>query len=293
MSGENFELEFDPLAFVPGSTPLKRPRFLAIISSAALALTLARKCQPPVDGFIIEGPVAGGHNAPPRGPLVLDEFNEPVYGPRDEPDLGAIREIGLPFWLAGGYSTSDRLQEALASGAAGVQVGTAFALCEESGIAPRLKSATLDRVLAGEARVHTDPVASPTGFPFKVVDLEGTLSKDEVYKARTRICDLGYLRQAYRKEDGSVGFRCPGEPEDDYLSKGGNLDESVGRKCICNGLLSTIGLGQVRDGRPEPPIVTAGDDLATVGRFLKPGKRTYSADDVLNCLLAEANSTSS
>ena len=41
------------------------------------------------------------------------------------------------------------------------------------------------------ARVFTDPLASPTGFPFKVLGLEGTLSEPAVYARRERLCDLG------------------------------------------------------------------------------------------------------
>ena len=60
---------FDPRTIFNGPAPeLPRPQFLAIISSATLALTLARKSNGKVDGFIVEGAVAGGHNAPPRGP---------------------------------------------------------------------------------------------------------------------------------------------------------------------------------------------------------------------------------
>ena len=62
---------------------LLRPRFLAIIASNALATTLTKKANGKVDGFVIEGPIAGGHNAPPRGKLQLDQTGEPVYGERD------------------------------------------------------------------------------------------------------------------------------------------------------------------------------------------------------------------
>ena len=81
--------------------PVTRPKFLAIVSAHALALYLARDESIRPDGFIVEGPLAGGHNAPPRGQLVLDDTGQPVFGPRDEADLGKIAAIGLPFWLAG------------------------------------------------------------------------------------------------------------------------------------------------------------------------------------------------
>ena len=65
------------------STPLKRPAFLPIISASSLATTLARKANGSVEGFIVEGPTAGGHNAPPRGEPRFNDRGEPLYGERD------------------------------------------------------------------------------------------------------------------------------------------------------------------------------------------------------------------
>jgi NAD(P)H-dependent flavin oxidoreductase YrpB (nitropropane dioxygenase family) len=144
---------------------------------------------------VVEGPTAGGHNAPPRGSLQLNERGEPVYGPRDEVDLAKIAALGRPFWLAGSFGTPEKLREALALGAAGIQVGTAFAFCRESGLSDGLKERTLRRVLRDDGAVFTDPLASPTGFPFKVVRLPGSASEAAEYAARPRICDLGYLRE--------------------------------------------------------------------------------------------------
>ncbi len=129
VDGGDGVLAFDPRTVIPEPVaPVARPMFLAIIASTALAISLARK-TPGVDGFVIEGPTAGGHNAPPRGVVELVD-GEPLYGPRDEVDLEKVAELGLPFWLAGGQATPDRLREAQRAGAAGIQVGTAFAFCE-------------------------------------------------------------------------------------------------------------------------------------------------------------------
>lgn len=285
--GEEFHSRFDPRRYLGDAiTSLRRPRFLAIVSSSTLAMTLARKSAGKVDGFVVEGSSAGGHNAPPRGPLTLDANGEPVYGPRDSPDLEQIRALGLPFWLAGSYGHATRLEQATALGASGIQVGTAFAFCDESGMAPDLKQAVLAASREGRVKVFTDPYASPTGFPFKVLRMPGTVSESAVVAARERICDLGYLRQCYRQPDGSPGYRCPGEPLDDFLRKGGTEVETHGRKCICNGLLSAVGCGQVRrNGQLEPSLVTAGDDAANIHRFLRPGRTSYSADDVIDSLL--------
>ena len=284
LPGEDFTSRIDPRRFLPEPPALARPRFLAIVSSATLAMTLARKSNGRVDGFVVEGELAGGHNAPPRGPLQLDASGQPVYGPRDVPDLQKIRELGLPFWLAGSYARPDRLGEALRLGAAGVQVGTAFAFCSESGIEPALKREVIRASRGGCAGVFTDPNASPTGFPFKVVDLPGSASDSGVCAARRRICDLGYLRQLYRKADGSVGYRCPGEPVEAYVRKGGNEADTAGRKCLCNGLAATVGLGQRRGGAPEPALVTAGDELAHLSRLIAPDEEHYTAADVIRYL---------
>lgn len=286
-SGEEYRCAFDPATLFGTAPRLTRPQFLAIVSSATLAMALARKANGRVDGFVVEGASAGGHNAPPRGAMTLSERGEPVFGPRDVPDLAKFRALGLPFWLAGSTATPAGLAEAQREGAVGIQVGTAFAFCDESGLAADLKARVLAAGQAGTLDVFTDPLASPTGFPFKVVRLPGTVSEPDVYAARERVCDLGYLRTPFRKPDGALGYRCPGEPEDIYLSKGGELAATVGRKCICNGLLATIGFGQRRsDGYAEPPIVTAGLDAAQLGRFLAPGKTHYVAADVLRHLLA-------
>lgn len=284
-----FEMVFDPRAVVRGTPPdLVRPRFLAIVSSATLALGLTRRGATGVDGFVVEGSSAGGHNAPPRGALSLNDDGEPIYGPRDVADLEKIRGIGLPFWVAGSCASPEKLREALAIGASGVQVGSAFAFCEESGLDPALRRRAIDAVRRTESRVFTDPVASPTGFPFKVLRLDETLSEPDVYGARERRCDLGYLRELYRRSDGTVGYRCPAEPADDYVRKGGHLEDTVGRKCICNGLLANVGFAQMRDGSPEAPILTAGDSVCEIGVFFEDGRDSYVAADVIAYLLADS-----
>ena len=266
--------------------PLHRPQFLAVIASNTLATTMVKRANGRVDGFIVEGPTAGGHNAPPRGKLQLSKAGEPVYGERDRVDLAKLRELKLPFWLAGGYGSPEKLREALASGAAGVQVGTAFAFCAESALRNDYKQALLEKVVSGEARVSTDPLASPTSFPFKVAPLEGTVSEHEVYVARPRICDLGFLREAYRTAEGGVGFRCSAEPVTIYVSKGGKPEDTVGRKCLCNALVANIGHPQVRNGKyVEKGLVTSGDSLSDIGRFLPSNGAAYGAAEVVRQLL--------
>ena len=290
--GDDTLLHFDPRDYWQNSAaadppPLHRPAFLAIVSSSTLATTMLRRANGRVDGLVIEARTAGGHNAPPRGKLQLTAQGEPIYGERDAIDFSRIRELGAPFWLAGGYGSPSKLQEALALGATGVQVGTAFAFTRESALRDDLKQALIEKARSGEARVFTDPLASPAGFPFKVAQLEGTASDAAVCAARPRICDLGFLSELVRDDDGSIVRRCPAEPLSLYLSKGGRAEDTAGRKCLCNALMANIGHPQIRGGsHVEPPLVTAGDDLTEIARFLPEGATTYTAADVLSALLA-------
>lgn len=279
----------DPATLFGVTAEMPRPRFLAIVSSNVLASYLARDDRTRPDGYVVEGAGAGGHNAPPRGPLVLDEAGEPVYGPRDVVDLDKMAALGLPYWLAGGQTGPGRLRDARARGAAGIQVGSAFALCDESGMDPSLKRDLIDRWFAGTLKVRTDPVASPTGFPLKVAHLAGTVAEQLVYEQRTRICDVGFLRLPYRKANGRIGYRCPAEPISTYVGKGGQVEDTADRRCLCNGLIATIGLGQRRPAQQnEPPLVTIGQDLSFLRDLASSPDRSYTAADVIAYLLRSA-----
>ena len=105
----------------------------------------------------------------------------------------------------------------------------------------------------------------------------------------SRICDLGYLREAYRSADGTLGFRCPAEPASLYVSKGGDAENTRGRKCVCNALMANVGYGQVRAGTHlEQGLVTIGEDLSSISRFLPPGASDYTAADVVAVLTGRA-----
>ena len=284
------ETAFDPAEFDGGAgDPSSRPAFLPIVASHALASIMTKRASGSIEGFVIEGPTAGGHNAPPRGAATFDASGQPVYGERDRVDLDAVRALGLPFWLAGGSGSPEQVRAALEAGANGVQVGTLFAYCKESGLTDDLKRQVIARARSGDIEVRTDPRASPTGFPFKVVALPGTASEADVVAHRDRVCDLGYLREVYRTPSGELGYRCASEPVDAYLRKGGSAEATEGRKCLCNALLADVGMAQVqKGGKVEPPLVTSGDDLDHLQRFLatRPDDTGYGAADVIDYLLS-------
>ncbi|MFD7162215.1 nitronate monooxygenase [Streptomyces violascens] len=281
---------FDPLSGVMDQLPygmrrLRRPDVLAIVSLPVLASYLVRDPATRPDGFVIETHRAGGHSAPPRGKLSLDAGGEPVYGPRDHPDLAKVAALGIPFWLAGGAAHPERLAAAQALGAIGVQLGSVFALCEESGLRGDLRGELRARARAGTLRVRNDPRASPTTFPFKVAELPGTLSEEAVRAARRPVCDLGYLRTPARAASGALVHRCAAEPVAAYVRKGGDAVDTAGRVCLCNGLLATVGLGQRRPGgADEPPVVTIGQDLGFLDD-IGPDGLPYTAAEVIDWML--------
>ncbi|MGA1248279.1 MAG: nitronate monooxygenase [Candidatus Nanopelagicales bacterium] len=282
-----YQMTLDPNNFeFKKNGPLHRPFFLAIVTNHVLAMYLSKDEATCPDGFVVERPDAGGHNAPPRGKVEYNQEGEPIYGPRDDVDYEKLRAVGLPFWMAGGYSTPEKVLEAHSVGACGVQVGSLFALSDESGILRHLKDQLLSNLLDAVLKVKTDAQASPTGFPFKVAGIHQTVAEDEVFRARPRLCDMGYLRTAFEREPGTLGYRCAAEPLDAYVSKGGDEDDALNRKCLCNGLMATVGIGQVRpDGFEEKPLLTLGSDLAGPSRMIEIHHKGWSAIQVLEFLL--------
>ena len=281
-------LGFDP-AIINNVDPstLHRPKFLAIVSSHILANYLARDVVTRPDGFVIEGPTAGGHNAPPRSKDSIGSDGQVTFTEKDLADFEKVRAVGLPFWLAGGYGTPAKVKEAIAIGAVGVQVGSLFALSRESGIVDDLRDEVLSELNKGELEVRTEPKTSSTGFPFKVVEINGTASDSDVYEARHRQCDLGYLRSPFQRPDGGIGYRCSGEPVKTFEFKGGAVGEAENVKCLCNALMANIGLGQTRWGTyHEPPLLTLGSDLAGAQELSTLHSGCWTSADVVDYLLS-------
>jgi len=288
---EHYVTRFNP-ASVLESPPLllKRPFFLAIVSSYVLAATMATRASGRVDGIVVENQTAGGHNAPPRGVLELDAAGEPIYGPKDSVDYAKMVGLGIPFWLGGSYGMPNSLTASKTEGAAGIQVGTLFAFCRESGILPELKKRFLETVEAGKALVFTHPDASPTGYPFKIGILQNTLSELTEFLSRKRVCNMGLLREPYQSADGKIGYRCPAEPEAAFAAKGGNNLRSPNARCLCNALLANIGLGMAyAGGRLEKPLLTVGKHLDSLRQLIQKFGTDYTAIDVLHFLGLDAS----
>jgi NAD(P)H-dependent flavin oxidoreductase YrpB (nitropropane dioxygenase family) len=281
-SPSGFIMEFDMQKFFGRKLNLKKPDFIPIITIDRLAnLMIARTPPGSIQAFIIENELAAGHSANPRGKLVFNAIGEPVYGPKDQCDFNKMNQLDIPYYIAGGTASPEALKKALELGAAGIQAGSIFALSEESGLIDPYKSEMRKLAYRGELNVLNSALASPTGFPFKVASIDGTISQKEVYEGRTRICSLMYLRTPYLKEDGSYGYRCAAEPVHKYTAKGGKIEDTKDCCCLCNGLFSGIGLGN----KNEPPIFTIGKKLDFLKHLMKDENDKYSCLSVIDYLL--------
>lgn len=286
-----FQSHFIPRDFLRCTLPeLKRPLFYPIIGSSSLAQIMTKSGQLQIDGWIVEeNEFAGGHSAKPRGKLILNEVGEPLYGIRDEIDFKQLNDIGLPFYLAGAYASPEKLAYAQSVGASGIQVGSIFALSDDSNINPALRAYMRIEGYNDRLVVFNDLLASPTGFPFKVVHMPNTLGEPLIYSARRRVCDLGGLLQPYLRDDGTVGYRCPAEPIQSYLKKGGKREDTINTICLCNGLHSVVDLGQrLRNGTTlEPPVATLGKDLSFLRHLMSHENDSYSIEDAIRYLLKD------
>ncbi|MBI5544776.1 MAG: nitronate monooxygenase [Deltaproteobacteria bacterium] len=301
-ASRHHKLAFDPRDFAPqGGLQLTCPRFIAIVSTYPQAAQLEANDATRPYGFVFEGPSAGGHNAPPAG-YQRFKGEPPRWGLNDLPELDRLANLRGPFWLAGEYGNPEGLKRALAAGAAGVQFGTILAFSAESGMAPALRAAVLERIWRGELDVVTEPLMSPAGFPFKVAQVPGTISERSVRDERERwsCCDLGHLvtpletRRHVVRADGTseeiaeLQMMCPAEPLEAFLRKGGLPLRRKDSICLCNALMSAAGYPAIRGGRYlEPPIVTMGDQSAKDVRAIQKHTRSmaYSARAALSYVL--------
>lgn len=272
-----YKVRFDPRELVgPTLKDFPVPAFLAILSSHLQARGLAANPETRPDGFVIEGPAAGGHNPPPAK-KARDEKGNYRYGPEDDADLDAVADVGLPFWAAGGRAQPRPLT---AEARPGRQVGTLFALSAESGMDPALKRRALELIWRQQLEVVSGANSSPSGYAFKVALVPGTLGDPEVYAKRERVCNLGHLR-GYRPKDGAVVGLCPADDTPIYTGSGGAAWRVQGAMCLCNGLMAACGLGQPG----EPAVITLGD-IAPVRELQRRLRRIeYTAAQAADYLL--------
>lgn len=277
IGGDDYVMTFDPKKYFWNTLPtVKKPNFIPIISTDLLGRILKSKLREgSIYGFSIETPTAWGHNAPPRNKITHE------YGEKDIVNFKIMQDLGLPYWLAWSYASPEGLEKALTLWARGIQTGSIFALSVESGLRPDLRNKVLEMANKESLVVTTDFRASPTGFPFKVVEMDGTMSEKIMYETRKRVCDECALRSPYKKDDDTIGYRCASEPTEDYVRKWGKIEDTIWRKCLCNGLMSAAWVKN-----DEPPIITLWDDTSFVKKLLHNSEQSYSAQDAINYLFS-------
>jgi len=107
-----------------------------------------------VDAIIAQGLEAGGH----RGMFLSDDVSTQVGTLALVPQI--VRRVSVPVVAAGGIADAAGVAAAMALGAAGVQVGTAYLLCHEARISAPHRAA-----LGSEAARHTALTNIFTGRP--------------------------------------------------------------------------------------------------------------------------------
>jgi nitronate monooxygenase len=111
-----------------------------------------------VDAIIAQGLEAGGH----RGHFLSDDLTTQVGTFALVPQI--VRSVAVPVVAAGGIADAAGVAAAMALGAAGVQIGTAYLLCPEA-----TTSAVHRAALASGAARHTALTNIFTGRPARAI----------------------------------------------------------------------------------------------------------------------------
>ena len=270
-------IAFDPAPYLPTSS-LKRPKFIGIVSSHVLATALAKRSNGPVDGFVVERPTAGGTTLRRGGtsPSIVRATLSTARATKS-----TSRPSSTSAYPSGSVGASHRVNM---SSRRWALRASKWALSSRTATSQGWTRTSVIRSSRRRAvTVQTSLRASSTGYPFKVVSLTGTVSDAHVYKGANG-CVI-WATCVRRTSGRTVQWATVALPNDsDYLRKGGSLDDTAGSACLCNGLMATCGLGQIRSGgRREPPIVTSGDRLNDITSLLA-GREGYSALDVMAVL---------
>ncbi len=130
-----FSFTFGPLP--PDAVAEIRRRGLFLMGTATTVVEAKALADSGVDAIVAQGSEAGGH----RGTFAVD-FAAGLVG-----TISLVPQIadavGIPVIASGGIMDGRGLAAALALGAAGVQFGTAFLTCSESGVPEAYREAIL------------------------------------------------------------------------------------------------------------------------------------------------------
>jgi nitronate monooxygenase len=166
--------------FSGAGLPLNMPSYLGngaktklvpIVSSGRAANILCKKWlakyQYLPDGFVVEGPKAGGHLG-----FKVDQLDDPGFALENlvQDTLEAVRKFEgqygrkIPVIAAGGIYTGDDIKKFLHMGAAGVQMGTRFVATHECDADLAFKQSYLDA-----KKEDLVVIKSPVGMPGRAI----------------------------------------------------------------------------------------------------------------------------
>ncbi len=166
ISGAGLPLDL-PSYLVEGA----KTKLMPIVSSAKAAALLAKKWMSSYgyspDGYVVEGPMAGGHLG-----FKPEQIDDPAYALESIlPEVVAEaeeqgRQFGkkIPVIAAGGVYTGGDIHRFLSMGAGGVQMGTRFVATYECDAADAFKQAIVD-CEEGDVGI----IKSPVGMPGRAV----------------------------------------------------------------------------------------------------------------------------
>jgi len=208
-----------------------------IVSSARALKILLRWWRPRLpDAVVVEGPEAGGHLG-----FTLEEVGNPNFSLENIlPDiLKLAKENGnFPVIAAGGIWSKEDIIKFLNRGVSGVQMATRFLATIESGATDDFKRA----LVSSTKDVIKVVMGSPCGYPFRI------LTTSPMFNAsRKPKCDLGFVLDKDGNDNYTVCRAHPNNPENSKFF------------CICNGLMSGVGLAPA-----EPALYTVGSNAYRV-----------------------------
>jgi nitronate monooxygenase len=208
-----------------------------IVSSARALKILLRWWRPRLpDAVVVEGPEAGGHLG-----FDPEEIGNPNFSLENIlPDvLKLAKENGnFPVIAAAGIWDKNDIVKFLNMGVSGVQMATRFLATFESGATKEFKKAVVDST----KEIIKVVMGSPCGYPFRILTTSPMLNV-----LRKPKCDLGFVLDKDEFGNYTVCKAHPNSPHNNECF------------CICNGLMSAIGLVPT-----EPALYTVGSNAYRV-----------------------------
>ncbi len=168
------------IIFSGAGLPLDLPSFLKsdsvtklvpIVSSARAAKLICEKWKQNYnylpDAIVLEGPKAGGHLGYKASQIDSEEYSLETLLPQVVAEVANFEELydtKIPVIAAGGIYTNEDIENAIALGASGVQLGSRFVTTYECDASQDFKQIYLD---ATESDIEI--IQSPVGMPGRAI----------------------------------------------------------------------------------------------------------------------------